>query len=493
MINLNLASERSIKWILFTFVFAVVAVFFTVIHPVTIISGDEWINLSSGRPAYPQWGGFNPIKVVPELSFPIFGNIASSIVMPLGFTFLEAIAYLTAVLVALLVAAFLHQFYQLMRQTVGLSTYISAVLVIFYLLCLFGLFRTLNNNNSPYLLWEQNLTCYYHYILPALINGTLALYILRKSCDLKSILNDKPIFSGFLIFAIYLCVFSNIFASVLLAAMCGVMLMLNLIGNRFKFVETIKSYPFHCITLAMWVVSALFEMNGGRADRMAKDHLDISGTINAFYSLLKLTDRTFFVVLAVGLVGGAAFLLSKKSDEDSERKRYVFWTCVIAGAFTTIALVLVCAKASANYATRPVAMWGAFMYMIVAASIGIGYIASRFKGVSYIAPIVLLCLFNKTTDQTHSLRESHNANVPFSVANAIGQDMINQVVSAVGANQRTMILHVPKAGGEGNWPFPVTRGKAISETLKSNGLIPRNIEIKIQPDREMNAKYGMPI
>lgn len=167
---------------------------FTVIHPVTITSGDEWINLSSGRQAYPQWGGFNPIKVVPEVSFPLFGNIASSVVMPLGFTFLEAIAYLTAVLVAVLVVLFLYQFYLLMRKTAGLSTYTSSVLVIFYLLCLFGLFRTLNNNNSPYLLWEQNLTCYYHYIVPALINGTLALYVLRMSSTLKPFFYERAIF-----------------------------------------------------------------------------------------------------------------------------------------------------------------------------------------------------------------------------------------------------------------------------------------------------------
>ncbi|CAM6641836.1 Inner membrane protein [Enterobacter intestinihominis] len=493
MISQALEKETHLKWVLFTFIFAVVAVFFSVIHPVTITSGDEWINLSSGRQAYPQWGGFNPIKVVPEVSFPLFGNIASSVVMPLGFTFLEAIAYLTAILVAVLVVLFLYQFYLLMRKTAGLSTYTSSVLVIFYLLCLFGLFRTLNNNNSPYLLWEQNLTCYYHYIVPALINGTLALYVLRMSSTLKPFFYERSIFSGVLIFSIYLCVFSNIFASVLLAVMCGVVLLLNLISNRFKIVETIKDYPFHCITLAMWAISALFEMNGGRADRMAKDHLDISGTVNAFYSLLKLTDRTFFIVLTVGLVCGAVFLLRRNSDESTEGKRYAFWVSVISGAITTLALILVCAKASANYATRPVAMWGSFMYLIVAASLGLGYFIERFKAIHYFAPIVMLFLINKTTDQSHSLRESNSGNVPFSVAYAIGQDMIEQVQNAVNGNQRIMTLHVPKGDNNDNWPFPVTRGKAISETLKSNGLIPRNIEIKIQPDREMNSKYGMPI
>jgi predicted membrane-bound mannosyltransferase len=61
-----------------------------------------------------------------------------------------------------------------MRETVGLSTYTSSVLVIFYLLCLFGLFRTLNNNNSPYLFGSKTLLAIITYC-STLINGTLTL------------------------------------------------------------------------------------------------------------------------------------------------------------------------------------------------------------------------------------------------------------------------------------------------------------------------------
>jgi len=493
MNNYTFNNEVSMKWILFILIFTVITVFFTVIHPVTIISGDEWINLSSGRQTYPQWGGFNPIKVLPEVSFPLFGNIASSIVMPLGFTFLEAIAYLTAVLIASLIVVFMYQFYMLLREKLVFSVYTSTLLVLFYLLCLFGLFRTLNNNNSPYLLWEQNITCYYHYIVPALINGSLAIYFLRKGGDKLRDISKNIVASGMLAFTIYLCIFSNIFASTFLAVQCGVMILFGLIMRKYRIIETIKSYPFHIVTLIIWFISAVFEMNGGRAERMAKDHLNISGTINALASLLKLSERTFLAVLVVGVVFGAVFLLKGGDDKSQNNSRYVFWVCILSGLITSLALILICAKASANYATRPVVMWGSFMYLIIVASIGIGYLLNVFKPVNYIVPIIFLCLFNKTTDQNHSLRESHNGNVPFAVANAIGQDMIDQVKAAVKANQRTMILHVPKGDNNDNWPFPVTRGKAISETLKSNGLIPRNIEIKIQPDREMNFKYGMPI
>lgn len=488
-----LSNERSIKWILFFFVFAVVAFFFTTIHPVTIISGDEWINLSYGRQSYPKWGGFNPIKVVPEISLPLFGNIASSIVMPLGFTFFEAIAYLTAILISSLVVLFLYQFYMLLRENVKFSVYVSSVLIILYLLCLFGLFRTLNNNNSPYLLWEQNLTCYYHYIVPALINGAFAIYLLRKGKSLQLILCNDFVASGLINLVIYLCIFSNIFASVFLAVQCGVVILFSLLSTRFKIIETLKTYPFHIVTLVIWIVSAVFEINGGRAEMMSKEHLDISGTVSSFASLLKLYDRTFITVLAIGAIFGAVYLFKNTTNKYMSHGRYIFWACVLSGLITTIALILVCAKASSNYATRPVAMWGIFMYLIVSSSIGLGFFISKYKSVHYILPIIILCLVNKTTTQNYSLKESHNGNVPFSVACAIGQDMIKQVKAAIMANQRIMTLHVPKGDNNDNWPFPVTRGKAISNTLQSNGIIQKNIEIKIQPDPKMNAKYGMPI
>lgn len=464
-----------------------------VIHPVTIISGDEWINLSSGRQAYPKWGGFNPIKVVPEISLPLFGNIASLIIMPLGFTFFEAIAYLTSFLVASLVVLFLYQFYMLLRESACFSTYVSSVLVIIYLLCLFGLFRTLNNNNSPYLLWEQNLTCYYHYIVPALMNGALAIYLLRKGGTLQRVMTGNFLIAGLMILAVYLCIFSNIFASVFLAIQCGVVMLLSLLSNRFKISGTLTKYPLHVVTLMMWVVSAIFEMNGGRAEMMTKEHLDISGTISTFASLLKLSDRTFISVLIIGALFGVVSSFIRKPVKTANNARYTFWVSVLSGIITTIALILVCAKASSNYASRPVAMWGFFMYFIMSSSVGLGLLITKYRQLHYVLPIIILCLANKATSQSHSLKESHNGNVPFSVASAIGQNMINQVKSAVDDNQRIMILHVPKGDDHDNWPFPVTRGKAISETLKSNGIIQRNIEIKIQPDPKLNAKYGMPI
>ncbi|MEO3381265.1 hypothetical protein ABG795_07455 [Enterobacter soli] len=481
------------KGLYFLFIFISTTVFFTTIHPVTVISGDDWINLSTGRPAIPEWNGFNPIKVLPEISFPFFGNISSSIMMLFGFNFFEAIAYTTAILIAILVVAFLYQLYMLYREKTIFSEYTSFILVSFYFLCLFGMFRTLNNNNSPYMLWEQNITCYYHYIIPALLNGIMSLFLIRKSDSLDTFFKEHSVLNVITLLLIYLSIFSNIFASIFLAVVCGAVILFSLLKLKFDFIRTIKKHPLHVLTLIVWLISAIFEMNGGRADRMAKDHLEIHATVKSLFSLLSLIDLLFLSIIMTGVAVGLFVYIFKRNEASHCTRRYVFWVVVLSGIITSIGLLLICAKASPGYATRPAAMWGLFMFMIIAGSLGLGYLLTRFLLLHYVAAIVLLCLVNTTTGQKNSLRESHNGNVTFNVANAIGQNIIDQVKAAENENKRSMILYVPKGDNKDNWPFPITRGKAISETLKSNGIINKNIQIEIVPDKKLNIQFDMPM
>ncbi|MGY5957265.1 Inner membrane protein [Kosakonia sp. BK9b] len=486
------AREKMITRLFFLFLFICVALFFTTVHPVTIISGDEWYNLSLSRQAYPQWRSFNPIKVVPEVAFPLFCNMASAVLMPLGFSFLESITFFTAVLIAALVVMFLYHLYALFREKMDFSHFISLSLTFFYFLCLFGLFRKLSDNNSPYLLWEQNLTCYYHYIMPALLNGALTLYLLRKGSALANFRNENPANVSLVIFAAYLCIFSNIFANIFLAILCGVVLLFSCIKNRGNLILSVRNYPLHALILVAWLASAIYEMNGGRAEMMATSGLDIHGAATSLFSLFKLVEATFSAVVLTGLVTGIVLFTKWAKHPSAQECRYVYVVALLCGAITLVALLLICAKAGAFYALRPAAVWGLFMYLIVAASIAFGYLVNVYKGLQYIVPVILLCLLNKTTDQDKSLRESHNGNLPYATAKDVSQFMIDQVISADKAGRKSMTLIVPKGDDIDNWPFPLTRGKEIAETLKSNGVIKNDIDITVQADRAVNEKFHLP-
>lgn len=472
----------------YIFVLLSVFVFFGFIHPTTIFTGDEWFNLSFGREAWPEWHGFNPIKVVPEVSFPLLINVASFMLMPLGLTFLQSTTFFTAALIAVLVVVYLRQFYLFAIERMHCSQYAGLVIAAFHYLCLFGLFRTLNDNKSTYMLWEQNLTCYYHYLLPALINGSVTLYFLRKGHEIKALLSTYPVLSGFIVLSIYLSIFSNIFSSIILAVTCGSVILVELIQSKFKIAGTITKYPLHILVLVMWFVSTIFEANGGRAERMEKSSLDISGAIHNALDLLSQMSGAFIFVFILCFVTCIYGCITKGKYRIISNATLAISVISMVVIFT--ALILISAKSSPRYISKPVVMWGVIMYMIVISSFGLSSLLKS-KCANYLAPIVLLILLNVCTNQKNSLKEPQNNGLTYNKANAVTQNMIDQVKSAVSSHKREMILYVPFSKDSDNWPIPVTRGREISWTLKSNGVIDNNISIKIQPDKEINKRFDV--
>ncbi|MBR2733236.1 MAG: hypothetical protein IKD80_03170, partial [Selenomonadaceae bacterium] len=51
--------------------FAAMFIFFSQVHPIVLFDGDDWNVISDARVGLPKWGGWNPIKVLPETFFPI--------------------------------------------------------------------------------------------------------------------------------------------------------------------------------------------------------------------------------------------------------------------------------------------------------------------------------------------------------------------------------------------------------------------------------------
>jgi len=196
----------------------------------------------------------------------------------------------------------------------------------------------------------------------------------------------------------------------------------------------------------------------------------------------------FIVVLVFGFVACAISCVSGIRSHADKCK--IVLISLISMVIIFIALVMISAKASPGYIGKPVVMWGVLMYMIVLSSFGIASLLKQRYAI-YLTPIVLLILVNACTSQNHSLKDPQNNGLTYKKANAVTQDIIAQVENAASENKREMILYVPFSKDADNWPIPVTRGREISWTLKSNGVIDRNISIKIQPDREKNKQFDI--
>ena len=482
------------RMLLVCFVFVSTMFFFTVVHPVTIISGDDWANLSLSRSVFPSWGGFNPTKVVPEILMPFAGLFASYVIMPLGITYLFSIALVTAFLVSSLLSVMLSELHLLIHKKMGVNEEKTSLVLLFYYMCIFALFKTQPGSASPYLLWEINLTCYYHYVIPALLNSALVIYLMRSDVSMEAINRRSDVNFGFLILAAYLCIFSNVFSSVFLMVFCCIKIANAIFCRKHfsyrEFVENTVRNVFYIGVVIVWAISAVFEINGGRASQIEQSGILFHESIAQFWLLLKLSDMKIVSLLTVGLLFGVFFSFKGYKNKPNSFKS-IYWLCVFSCAATFIMLMMICGKASPGYASRPVVVWGVYMYFMLAAIVSAACALERYRFVNAIFPVLCVFLLNKAITPGLSLRESHNLNLSYSKASEVTNNIIMQVIDAEKNGTQELALQVPKGDSNDNWPFPVYMGPSISKTLKTDGLINKEIKINIKPNLDMNKEFDL--
>ena len=487
MLRKSLLENNREKIFFVSFIFISSILFFTTIHPITIISGDDWSNLSLARPAYPMWKGFNPIKVLPEILMPYSGFIASFVIKPLGGTsYLFSLSLITALLLSTLLAIFFYQFYIFFTKTLNSDRKTTTFIGLIFFISLFGAFKS--RTDSYYLLWEINLTCYYNYVIPALMNSAFVLYLSRKDIKEKLLTSNSYFFWSCILLTSYLCIFSNIFHNIILLIFCSLTAAINIINRK-----PIKSCYFYLAIIFAWIIAAFFEINGGRASGIGNHTLFIKESIVGFINFLKETNKTYRSLFILTMVFGFIFtFISEKKEENYRNFLLFFWMSNICCFMSWILLIFISSKSSADYVERPAAMWGFYMYAIMASCIAADYFFKRFGKAIILLPILTLILLSKALFPNYSLKESHNMNLTYSRAYEITNNIIEQVKDADKKGLEEMTLRVPKTYSSDNWPFPVYMGTTVSETLKADGIINQRIKIIISPSEELNREFNIP-
>ncbi|EEP6070328.1 hypothetical protein HBC45_003493 [Salmonella enterica] len=494
MISIN--RYKLLSCVLFAIISAISLYFFLVSHPTVIISGDDWGNLTATRSFYPQWGITNPIKVMPELGYPLFAKLSTALIMPLGFGFLESFSIITAIFITILLSLFLHQLFQLFNVNLSSGFIRSSIFVVFFYALIFFIFLKDGNHENLYMLWEVNITCFYHYIAPALINSALSIFVIRnyRSLDVNSLKRKGLFRSSLIFFASYIAVFSSLFANIILAVACGVCLFLSFINNSFSLTRTLKENTLQIFTLVSWVISVIFEANGGRAASLGSGSLDISGSLRVFNYLVDQVQPALIypavALISIGVIKSLHSLIKNKNID----KGIIFFIVFISGILTFIALILLCARAGSYYAARPVVMWGVFLYSILATFISVDIISKgRNKLINTLLAFLTIILVYKGLTSDSILKQSINLNLSYTQAKAVSQNIIDNVVLTDMKNETNMILYVPKGDDHDNWPFPVYEGPFIGRALKDYGIIKNEIYIEVKPDVSLNKKMSVPL
>ena len=490
-------NKKLVEFVVFGIFLAGLFLFFSYVHPLVPYDGDDWHYLSEFRHAWPEWGSWNPSKVLPETLMPLCGYVSAYVLRPLLGDYISSITMCSALIVSIMIGIYLYSFYKLIDKKFE-TPYMGSLLITSLFLLFHFIFFSSNAVNNTHLFYSFNLTCFFFYVLPWLLNAALVLYLLKYDNFLTEIELTK---SGILLLAFYLAIFSNIFHSVMLTAVIFVQLFIcyfkECSGNICKY-ECIKKYVLQYsgwfIVMGIWLVSLVFEANGGRSHQIGQSlfALPVKETVLVLGKLLKETSKTVSVMLLVVFcAAGAMYWKSKGKDVADGLFHDMVVKCVSCIVLILAYVILVSAKAGASYIGNAHVVVSFLFYLLLVFCFSIAYIFQKHPRMISLLPCICFIFTVYAFNSHRHFRESNISNIAPYKCVLVDKDLIRQITEADKEGKTEMVLRVPRGDQNDNWPHPLYMGTNLSRTLFTHGIISQNIKITIQPDVKMNVKYRL--
>lgn len=470
--------------------------FFAFAHPFVPYDGDDWFFLSPVRGPYPIWGAWNPIKVLPETFMPLCGYIAANWLFPIVGDYIQSITICAALFFSFIITVYFFLFYRLFENKLKLS-FASSLLIIFLLIVFhFTIFQS-NQLEYTHIFHSDNLTCYFHYTLPALLNASLVLYLFGYN-DFLTEIDFKN--RGFLVILFYLAIFSNIYHSIILISFIAVTLSIrymqeynNTINLKFICFLTNDNLSWFLV-LITWIVSLFFEANGGRANQIGHSifTLPLKETLICLTGLLRKISIIFVIVLLT-VVGIYQVVYRKLQAKDTIDYlcQDIIKKCFLCLVLTLVYVTLVSAKAFPNYAGNTNVAISFIYYLFIIIGVTIAYVIKKYPRAVFVLPCIFFLVIAQLLNTGGRFRESNIKNIHPNKCVLVDKDLISQVVRVDKMGMEEMILVVPKGDDLDNWPHPIYMGNNFSKTLFMHGIITQRIKITVKPDVNENLKYHL--
>ena len=486
--------RREKIWILAVFFFFVV--WFTRIHPLTVYDADDWRYIAYVRTALPLWNDWNPARVFPEVFMPLMSAVAVHILMPVLGDYLQALTVMHGIVVALFIGLYMYCFLQMLRRVFSLSVwgniYASALFLIFHFL----IFRSYDNRNV-YLFYCWDLTCYYYYLIPALLNASLVMSMMGRSGEKEYIRSMSVERQGLLAVAVYFAIFSNLPASGILAAYAGSVLLKDLLVqllHRENWKKFWKDHDLHMGVLVVWLISAVFELSGGRAgaDYMGTQVPLLQAIKEAAYAFTRLPSYSNPAFLGTaGILSVLAAVLFVRKKENRQPFAAEAAVSLIGFGAMLVYAVLLCAAVDLSYTRRMEYQFGFLFYLLLLLVLLFAYVLERLPRLYLVIPVLLCVLAGECNTLDKTYLESNQTNLDPQICNQITQDMIDAFLQADAAGESTVDLQLPVWESSDNWPHSVYIGDKITDSLYEHGMISRKIKATPNLTVDKNLEYGL--
>lgn len=474
----------------------VMLVFFLRVHPITVFDTDDWLYIYYTRDPFPRLAEWNPARVFPELLMPFTANLSAFLLTPLTGEYFHALSLGFALAVSLFIGLYLYAFARLAQQRMGLGGGRLAGVCALFFIAHFVVFR-IGLQDNPYLFYSRNATCYFYYTIPALLGASLVMHLLRDDLTEDFFSRERLGRKSLFLALCYLSIFSNLYQSILLAAFCGVRLLLSLIrGVRSKasLPALLRQNALRILLLLAWALSAVLEALGGRAEDLPQGASfagQLGETLKSLWGLRAQFNPWFLLALLAVLLSAAALWLFGKKHEKTPG--LPLGEVLLNALLVLVFLVLLCARTGPTRITWPNVLLGLAAYGLLIWAQAVAFLLRRAPRTVLALPLLLLILLFECNTRGRTYPESNVWNVSASSSYALAQDIEDQIQSALAEGRDQLELHVPLARGSAdNFPFGLYAAERFGDALYAHGQIPRPVRVTLTPDAAMNARFGLP-
>lgn len=488
--------SAKIQGLLFWLVlFFAVLLFFTRLHPLIVYDTDDWTYLTYTRDAVPLPGAWNPSRVFPEVFMPLCASLAGYILYPLTQNYILSLAWVFGLVLSGLILWYFYSFYRLLRAKAG-ATRVQALPVTL----LFVLFHWLAMRSqwagNEYLFRTVDATCCFYYTIPALLNLSLVLLLAAQP---EQSLRKSPftLRQGLLVLGLYLAIFSNLYASYILAVWAGVKLLWAVqdkcrSGQKLPIKTFVAQNTVPLGILAAWLASALLELTGGRSGRANADSYG-GAVVDALHSLLQVGHQVNRLFLGIALVSLAVLIFAfvqslRKNTPELAGLRRGLLQGALGLALMLAYLVLLSAWIAPAYMQRMDVLLGVFAVIFWAVCRAVLLLLQKHSGTMLFLPVLCCICFCGINTGGYTFRDSNAGNLEWQKAYAVSAYCVEQLRQADAAGQTALTLPVPETGAGDNWPLADYGGSVISQALHKHNVISRYIEVTLVPDSQLNEQ-----
>lgn len=463
--------------------------FFTNTQPLIPLNLDDWQYMSHIRKAYPIWKDWNPTRVFPEVFYPIVASVGNWIFRPLFDNYLDRIVLTNALVVTGCIILYVDSFRLMVKKLFLQNDYEVLILTALFVVMHFMPF-CVNQIDNQSAFYAIDVCCYYYYTIPSLLQFALVFHIIAKPelLTLTYYREDGNITKGaMLMTALYFMLFSNLYSSIIISSVCGIMIIMcliqeknnknNLLALFFNVCE--KCFIPLCVIVIWLLVVIPFDMFSGRADSLSNH--DSFGSL-LVKSLLYLCEnkyqKTGLLLLFIPIVI-ATYMALKKKITNIDIRFQICTVFIICSTISLLFLLLLSSQVKPVYMTYANVLLPVYSFIIAGSICCLAIIQKIFKKISYLLPLVVIICLTKSNTSEYTYRPLDYGcedNITPATAYNISNSIINQIIKAYNDGQEEVVVIVPKLKDD-FWPLHNNTGDAISRTLCEHGVIMSHIKV----------------